>query len=38
MEKQNYITPEVEVIEVEIEKGFAASSMEGIGKNPTLDW
>jgi hypothetical protein len=26
MEKQNYVTPEVDVIEVEIEKGFAASS------------
>ena len=38
MENKNYISPEVEVIEVEIEKGFAASPMEGIGKNPTLDW
>ena len=26
MEKQNYVTPEVDVIEVEIEKGFAASN------------
>ena len=38
MEKQNYITPEIEVLEVEVEQGFAASPMEGIGKNPSLDW
>lgn len=35
MEKQNYLTPEVEVIEIAIEKGFAASTdgldTEGLG-------
>ena len=29
MKKENYIAPEVEVIEVEIEKGFAASGGGG---------
>ena len=41
MEKQNYITPEVEIIEVEIEKGFAASNDEPL-ENPlnggNFDW
>ena len=30
MEKQNYVTPEVEVMEIAIEKGFAAS-LEDLG-------
>ena len=28
MEKQNYVVPEVEMLEVTIEKGFAASTEE----------
>ena len=39
MKKQDYITPEIEVIEVHVEKGFAASNMENIGKEfPEVDW
>ena len=39
MEKQNYISPKIEVIEVQIEQGFAASNMENIGKEfPEVDW
>lgn len=29
MEKQNYIAPELEVLEIEIEQGFAQSSGRG---------
>ena len=36
MEKQNYVTPEIEVIEVEIEKGFAASNAESPLENPNI--
>lgn len=41
MEKQNYITPEVEIIEVEIEKGFAASNgdpLEDPFNGGNFDW
>ena len=39
MEKQNYIAPEIEIIEVAIEKGFAASDpMEGVFRDETADW
>ena len=39
MEKQNYIAPEVEVIEVQIEHGFAGSNLENIGKEfPEQGW
>ena len=33
MEKQmlNYVSPEVEVIEINVEQGFAASNTEGFG-------
>lgn len=37
MEKQNYIAPDVEVIEVAVERGFA-QSMEDVDRNPSLDW
>ena len=29
MEKQNYIAPEIEVLEIKVEKGFANSGGEG---------
>lgn len=32
MEKQTYEAPQVEIIEVEVEKGFA-SSLEGVGED-----
>lgn len=39
MEKQNYISPQIEVIEVQIEQGFAASlPMEGVFRDETADW
>ena len=38
MEKQNYITPEIEIIEVAIEKGFANSQLEDYGKNTPIGW
>ena len=39
MEKQNYIAPEVDVFEVQIEQGFAASQpMEGVFRDETADW
>ena len=37
MENKNYISPEVEVIEVEIEKGFAAS-LEGFDRKDPIGW
>ena len=37
MKKQNYISPEIEVFEVKIEQGFAAS-LEGVTEDPTADW
>lgn len=33
--KQNYEIPQVEVIEVEVEKGFAASADTGMGSTPS---
>ena len=38
MEKQTYISPEVEVIEIAIEKGFATSGEGGPGKSPIDYW
>lgn len=40
MEKLNYIAPDIEVIDVVVEQGFAQSQppMEDIGRNPALDW
>lgn len=38
MEKlHNYEPPQVEVFEVEVEKGFA-NSLEDIGRNGTIGW
>ena len=37
MEKQTYISPEVEVIEIAIEKGFATSG-DGAGKSEWSEW
>ena len=37
MEKQTYISPEVEVIEIAIEKGFATSG-GGAGETPIDYW
>lgn len=36
MEKQNYIAPEMEVLEVKIEQGFAASDPSDIGNGGHL--
>ena len=33
MEKEMYTAPEVEIIEVEVEQGFAASEMDSQGGN-----
>ena len=38
MKKQNYIAPEIEVVEVQIEQGFAQSQLEGYGKDTPLGW
>ena len=40
MKKQNYIAPDIEIIEVAVEQGFAQSQqpMEGLDRNPALDW
>ena len=37
MENKNYIAPEIEVIEVAVEQGFAAS-LEGIDRNDPIGW
>ena len=37
MEKQTYISPEVEVIEIAIEKGFATSG-GGAGESEWSEW
>ena len=37
MEKQNYVAPDIEVIEVAVEQGFA-QSLEDIERNPAFDW
>lgn len=34
--KQNYETPQVEVIEVEVEKGFSLSADTGMGNTPSI--
>lgn len=38
--KQNdYLAPEVEVVEISVEAGFALSNLEDIGgENPDQDW
>lgn len=36
MERLNYVQPEIEVIEIEVEQGFAASG--GPGESPVGSW
>ena len=36
MEKQMYESPQVEVLEIEVEQGFAASN--GAGESPNESW
>ena len=38
MEKQNYIVPKIEIIEVTIEKGFAGTQLEGYDKQDPIGW
>ena len=38
MEKQNYIAPQVEMLEIEIEKGFAQSFVPQDGQNGNEYW
>lgn len=39
MEKPNYISPEIEIIDVAIEKGFAQSQpLEDIERNDPIGW
>lgn len=39
MEKlYNYEAPQIELFEVEVEKGFAQSPLEDIDRNPPIDW
>lgn len=38
MKSQNYIVPEIKVIEVAVEQGFATSTLEGLDRNPSMDW
>ena len=38
MENEIYTAPVVEVIEVEVEKGFAASSTGNPGETPVTTW
>ena len=38
MEKQNYIAPEIEIVEVAIEKGFAQTQLEGYDKKDDMTW
>ena len=36
--QQHYLAPEFEVLDVEIEQGFAASNLEDPEENPEMDW
>ena len=38
MEKQTYISPEVEVFEIAVEKGFAQSGEGSAGESPVDYW
>ena len=38
MEKQTYISPEIEVVEIAIEKGFAQSGGNGAGESEWENW
>ena len=37
-EQLQYLAPEFEVLDVEIEQGFAASNLEDPKENPEMDW
>ena len=34
MERKTYVQPEVEVLQIEVEKGFAQSNGDGAGESP----
>ncbi len=36
--EKNYEPPIVEIIEVKVEEGFAASNQDPIFRNPGMDW
>ena len=36
--QQHYLAPEFEVLDVEIEQGFALSNLEDPKENPEMDW
>ena len=36
--QQHYLAPEFEVLDMEIEQGFAASNLEDPEENPEMDW
>ena len=36
--QEEYLAPEFEVLDVEIEQGFAASNLEDPEENPEMDW
>ena len=37
-EQEAYLTPEFEVLDIEVEQGFAASNLEDPEENPEMDW
>ncbi|NLJ82939.1 MAG: hypothetical protein GX330_07420 [Bacteroidales bacterium] len=37
-EKEKYISPDIEIIEIEVEKGFAASVRTAQGKGTAASW
>ena len=37
-EQQHYLSPEIEVLDIEVEQGFAASNLEDPEENPEMDW
>ena len=37
-EQQHYLAPEFEVLDVEIEQGFALSNLENPEEKPEMDW
>ena len=36
--KQHYLAPEFEVLDIEVEQGFATSNLEDPEENPEMDW
>ena len=36
--KQHYLAPEFEVLDIEVEQGFALSNLEDPEENPEIDW